>query len=148
MTGGTGDKKVDKPRPGHLDPGDTGLAWQLLDDRFGQRARRHSGRLCQGQGNIRRKVTLAQVLRRSHLNIDIEIGWNSRRVLQCAQGLRDEIVDDLLQELKPVPARGKMMRHFTRAHPPGPPIICTIYRWSPVLVLAPTGHAVEKPCSS
>jgi hypothetical protein len=52
-------------------------------------------------------------------------------LLQCAQGLRDEIVDDLLQELKPVPARGKMMRHFTRAHPPGPPIICTIDGYSP-----------------
>jgi hypothetical protein len=27
-----------------------------------------------------------------------------RSLLQCAQGLRDQIVDDLLQELKPAPA--------------------------------------------
>jgi hypothetical protein len=48
-------------------------------------------------------------------------------LLQRLQGLRDQIVDDLLQELKPAPAWGKMMRHFTRGHPPGPAIFCMIF---------------------
>ncbi len=124
MTGSTGNKEVDESRPGHLDPGDTGLGWQLLNDCLGQCTRRQTRGLCQGQGNIRGEVTLARVLRRGYLNVDVEIGWNARGLLQSLQGLRDQIVDDLLQELKPAPAWGKIMRHFTRGHPPGPAIFC------------------------
>jgi hypothetical protein len=57
-------------------------------------------------------------------------------LLQRLQGLRDQIVDDLLQKLKPAPAWGKMMRHFTRGHPPGLAIFCrswpTATRESPI----------------
>ena len=82
MTGGAGYKEVDKSRSGNLYPGDTGLCWQLFDNRLGERAWRHSGRLCQRQGDIRRKVSLARVFRRGHLNIDLEIGRDSRGLLQ------------------------------------------------------------------
>jgi len=42
------------------------------------------------------------------------------------QGLRDQIVDDLLQELKTRISVGKMNRDFTRASAPRPPIFCTL----------------------
>ncbi len=107
VTGSAGDEKIDEPGPCHLDPDNAGLGRQPLDNGLGQRARRHTCRFRQGQRNIRREVTLARIFRRGYLDIDIEFVWNPRVLLQRLYSLRDQIVDDLLQKLKPAAAMGK-----------------------------------------
>jgi len=126
MTGRAANEEIDESRTGHLDSVDAVLCRQPGNDGLGQHARRHAGRFRQGQGNIRGEVTLARILRRRNLDIDVEIGRKLRILLQPVQGLHDQIVDDLLQELKTRIRVAKMNRDFTRASAPLPLIFCTL----------------------
>ena len=126
VTDRAANEEVDEPRARYFHLVDTVLRRQICNNRFRQCAWRHAGLLRQGQGDVRGEITLARILGRRDLDIDVEIGGKLRILLQLAQGLRDQIVDDLLQEVKARIRNGKMNRDFTRAGPPLPHIFCTL----------------------
>ena len=85
---------------------------------------RHARRLRQHQRQVAGKIALAGFFGRRNLDIGTDIGRQLPRLLQRLYGLRDQIGDVLLQELKfRVRVGKKVIAHFTRADAPGPAII-------------------------
>ena len=61
------DEEIDETGPRDFDAFDRVAGAERLDDEFGQRARRHPGRLGHRQRDIGRKIALARLFRRGYL---------------------------------------------------------------------------------
>ncbi len=102
LAGIAGDKKIDEPRARDFDFINRVVAAYLPGNQVCQITWRLCSLLCQHHRNIAGKITLAAILARSHLDIGFKIGWQLFSFLKTGECLLNQIVNALLQVLKPV----------------------------------------------
>ena len=103
LAGIAGEEEIDESRAGYFDAIDSVGAGNTIGNQLREFTRRHGSRFCQHQRDIRGVIALARLLRRSDLDVVAEIWRNLRSLLKLEQSLGDQIIDDLLQQLKPAP---------------------------------------------
>ena len=145
LAGPAGDEEINKSGTGDLDTLDLLGVADALGNQLRQFSRRHSRWPGQHQRYIGGKITLRRIFRRGHLDIWFEVRRNLRCLLKLEQSLRDQIVDDLLQKLKPAPGWVKMIGNFTRANRAGPAIFWLARAYFGYFILPLISHAAGNP---